>query len=378
MEYTVKDAVRDAVTTGVKMIDQSGHRDTSSPIWPPVVVRKEQFDAESTRLGSLAQPQYGIRRALLVHPESTLNSFTPGIRVAIEVLNAGEETTPIAENGSSVSLCIAGRGQATINEEVVDFDTLDTWSTPNMAISKVINTGDERQVRLVFSDAPLLELLWARYVDDSYVPHRDDAYTRDPLADYVYNMPTGEGGIRTYQGLIDPEIVVQRPHIWRWQEVRSYLNAMRKEGLDQRASSIALLWNPATGRFNGTTNTLTAYMSGGQDPSWMPDRYRMARSHRHTVTAINYAIAGEWRTVVERHDIRWSPGDLVLTAPAWGIHANGSCDPEPYTFTVQDAALHAAMNTSLFQEYMSKSPILLGAQPGFRSGAEPEPNRVGA
>jgi gentisate 1,2-dioxygenase len=356
----------------VMFVDRSGTDDETAPLWSAVKITKEEIDAEIDRLAGLPEPQNGRRRSLLVHEDSTWGSFTPGIEVAIEVLCPGEEARPYAHNGSSVGFCIGGEGEAQIDDDVIGFSRFDVWSIPNMAVWQHRNTGKDVQARLMFSDAPLLRLLRSHYVDPDFRRPEVGPHERDAEADRFYPMPSGGGAIKPYQAFIDPELVEQRPLVWKWDEVRAHLNSMDKSSLDWRVASIAMLWNPRTGRTHGSTNTLTAWMSGGRDPQWTESKFRMARSHRHSVTAINYSVSGQWRTVVEREDIRWGPGDLVITAPGWGIHSNGTCDEEAYTFTLQDSALHGALNTGLFQEYMRRPPVLLGSHPGFHAAEEPE------
>lgn len=354
-----------------RFVDFSGKDDVTSPIWRPLKVSKAEIDAEVERLASLPKPNNGRRYSHIVHPDSQWNSLTPGIRVTIEVLLPGEEMALPLQSSSSVGFCVAGNGEAEIDGIRHDIGVFDVWSVPNMAAQRYRNSGDDLHVRMTFSDAPLLEQLYALYVEGDDVPaksaHDGAPHVRDPMADFVYQMPSGNGAIKTFHAFVDPDVVEQHSRLWKWPEVRNFLNGMDKDLPDLRAAIIAMLWNPATGRTNGSTNTLTAWMSGGIDPNWTEPKWDMARSHRHSITAINYAVSGKWRTVVERQDITWDPGDLVITAPAWGRHSNGRCDREAYTFTVQDTSLHGAMNTSIVQEYLDRRPILLGSHNGFKA-----------
>jgi len=62
-------------------------------LWPPVVITKEEIDAEIERLASLPVPANGRLRALIVHPRNKLsNGLAPGIQVALDVLKPGERT----------------------------------------------------------------------------------------------------------------------------------------------------------------------------------------------------------------------------------------------------------------------------------------------
>lgn len=352
-------------------VDASGTSDDMPRFWDAFKVSKEQIDGEIERLKSLARPTNGRRRSYIVHPQSNRNSITPGLRATIEVVMPGEAVELTPSNASSVGICIEGQGRAVVDGKSFDMAVHDTLSVPNMAPQAYTNTGDTAYVRLVFSDAPLLEYLRALYVSDAVglgtSPAEPIEHHRDPMADFIYPMPTGGGALKTYHAFIDPEVVEQSAHLWKWEEVKAFLNDMDKNTKDLRAAIITMYWNPATGRTHGSTNTITAWMSGGVDPNWTGKKWHMARSHRHNVTAMNYAIAGNWKTIVEREEITWGPGDLVLTAPAWAAHSNGRFDREAYTFAIQDNALLAAMNSTILQEYVNKPVIHLGARPGFEA-----------
>lgn len=356
-------------------LDQTLVSEATSQVWPALKVSREQIEAEVARLVALPEPADGsVRRSLIVHPNSRFRSLTPTIRVAIEVILPGERTSVTTRSSSSVELCIGGAGVAEVDGTRFETSKHDTWSVPNLTAKWHEAAGNAPYVRLVFSDEPLLEYLAAHYVNNDYRAAVGDGteHVREPMADFAYPMPTGGGSLKTYAGLMDPEVVRHRPKHWKWNEVKAYLDGLDKSGPDYRSAIIALLWDDATGRSNGSTNTLTAFISGGFDPTWIEGKYRMARSHRHSMAAINYAFAGDWQTVVEGERIRWSEGDLVLTAPAWALHTNGSCSQQPYTFAMQDAALMASMNASVVQEYVGQQPILIGSHSGFNTSIDTE------
>ena len=372
MASVVLDSKEAAPRTGSPFVDASGAQDSMPGFWRAFKVSKEEIDGEIDRLKSIPRPENGRRRSYIVHPQSTRNSITPGIRASIEVVMPGEVLEPLASNASSVGICIEGQGRVVIDRKSFDMTKHDTLSVPNMAYQSYANTGDTAYVRLVFSDAPILEYLSALYVSDK--PGQADtgaeatgAHHRDPMADFIYELPTGGGALKTYHAFIDPEVVEQEARLWRWEEVKDFLNNMDKNTEDLRAAIIAMYWNPQTGRTHGSTNTITAWMSGGVDPNWTGKKWDMARSHRHNVTAMNYAVAGNWKTIVEREEILWGPGDLVLTAPAWAAHSNGRFDREAYTFAIQDNALLGALNSTIMQEYVNRPALHLGARPGFEA-----------
>jgi gentisate 1,2-dioxygenase len=353
-------------------VDQTGTEAASSPLLEPLKVSRAEIEREIERLASLPTPKTGRRRSVIVHPELGSGAFLPAIEIALEVLLPGERTPPYAELASAVGLCIRGEGRAVVGPKALDFSLWDIWSIPNMSVRSHVNTGSELQARLMFSDVPLLRYLRSHYVEtvpavDGRAPRE---HIRDERADVVTELSTGAMA-RTYEGLIDPPVLDQQALLWRWTEMREYLNSLNKDLADSRAADIALLWNPSSGRANGTTNTLTAYFAGGRtERTEGSPNYRMARSHRHMVAAINYPLMGSYQTIVERKKVTWEAGDLIITGPAWAVHSNGTRDDEAYTVGIQDLGLHMSMNTALWQEYLSQPPALLGAEVGFLKDEE--------
>lgn len=343
--------------------------ETTSAIWPALKIPKLAIEAEIERLAAGNADCDGRRRSAIVHPSSKWNSLTPGIRATLEVILPGECFSVRPQSSSSVSLSILGRCHADVDDRSFPVNRYDVWSVPNLARQTYRNDSSETHARLTFSDAPLFEQLWAHYVEETAAPggRPPSPRQRDPRADLSFPLRTAPAAVKTYHAFVDPEIVEQVPVHWPWEEVHEFLATLDKSHEDWRASMIALLWNRATGRTNGSTNSLTAFMSGGVYQNWQDGHYDMARTHRHSITAVNYALTGNWRTIVEGEEILWGPGDLVITAPAWGRHSNGTCDREAYTFTVQDASLHGALNSSVHQEYMNRPPVLLGSHAGFEA-----------
>jgi gentisate 1,2-dioxygenase len=113
-----------------------------------------------------------------------------------------------------------------------------------------------------------------------------------------------------------------------------------------------------TGRTNGTTPNFFATMT--IRPANIVDR-----PHRHTSAAINYYFAGKGRSTVEGKVYQWEAGDLMLSAPGWGVHNHASYDQPVYELTVQDQPLNILMESLLWQEDLKHPWALLGAQTGF-------------
>jgi len=78
-------------------------------------------------------------------------------------------------------------------------------------------------------------------------------------------------------------------------------------------------------------------------------------------------FAGRGRSTVEGQVYEWQAGDLMLSAPGWGVHNHASYDEPVYELTVQDQPLNIAMESLLWQEQMQLPVVVLGAQAGFET-----------
>ena len=169
-----------------------------------------------------------------------------------------------------------------------------------------------------------------------------------------------------YERLIDPPAVPSPALHWPWHQVKAHLDKLVALGDTYRGRRLYLLYNPATGRTNGTTPNFFATMT--IRPPGIVDR-----PHRHVSAAINYYFEGSGRSVVAGRTYHWQAGDLMLSAPGWAIHHHASGpDDHVYELTVQDQPLNIAMESLLWQEDLKRAPRVLGTEQGFAT------NRPGA
>lgn len=352
--------------TDARFVDGDGAPDAPPALWPALVIPRDRLEAEAERLASLPRPASGRRSALIVHPNATAPGLglAPGIQVSLDVLLPGERTRPVRHNSTLVCFCIRGRGTARVADRRIAFERFDVWNVPSMATYAHENDGDELQVRLTYSNAALLQKLHVHVVDESppetvegaAAEAERDASHRNPFGTF----PLGEDGtlLMPYERLIDPEAVVSRPLHWPWRDVKRHLDELVALGSSYVGRRLYLLYNPATGRTNGTTPSFFATMT------IRPPRI-VDRPHRHVSAAINYYFAGSGRSQVEGRSYSWRAGDLMFSAPGWGVHNHASHDEPVYELTVQDSPLHIAMESLLWQEDLKRPPAVLGAQPGF-------------
>ena len=336
-------------------------------LWPALVVTGEEIDREVERLAQRDIGADGRRRSLVVHPRATSPGLglAPGIRVALEVLKPGERTPPARHNSTQLGFCIGGGGTAHIAGREIAFERFDVWNHPSFAPYWFENRTGELQVLLTYSNAPLLEKLNVHVVDtDPPIdregagedPGEDDPRRASPFGTFGLGPDGAE--LMPYERLINPPAVESRPLHWPWKRVCEHLYRLEALGRDYVGRRLYLLYNPITGRTNGTTPGFFATMT--IRPPNIVDR-----PHRHTSAAINYYFQGRGRSTVEGEIIEWKAGDLMLSAPGWGVHNHASYDEIVHELTVQDQPFHIAGESLLWQEDLKRPAALLGAQVGF-------------
>jgi len=350
-----------------RFADRAGAKAPGITLWTPVVIPKEQIEAEVKRLAGAPAPANGRRTSLIVHPESKEPGLglAPGIQVSLNVLLPGEHTAPIRHNSTQVNFCIEGGGHTIINGELIRFTQYDVWVHPSMGIYSHFNDTNRIQVRLTYSNAALLEKLNIHYVEDNpaeetgevaEAKHADPDEAPNPFADMI--PLDGGAQLLSYERLVNPPVIEQRPLHWPWAKVKAELDKLAALGKGYVGRRLYLLYNPVTGRTNGTTNNFFAAITI-RPPSIVD------KPHRHTSAAINYFFGGYGKSIVDKKSYTWKAGDLMLTAPGWAVHNHASGDEPVYELTIQDQPLNLAMDSLLWQEDLREAPRLLGSQKGF-------------
>ncbi|MEE8214144.1 MAG: gentisate 1,2-dioxygenase, partial [Alphaproteobacteria bacterium] len=228
-----------------ELVERSGRQspdthtwgDHSLDLWDPFIVRKDRIDAEAARLSQIAAPNNGVRRTYFVHPraeEGTL-SFTPGISCSLDVLNPGEETAFVRQNASVIDFPIQGGGKVAMGEQIFGMECYDLLTVPAMCVHKYINDTENVQVRLRYSNAPLLERLKVHWLDeDPPLPGAEDIEVTEsaeeeageaPKSPYGTFQLTEDGAyLKPYEELINPEPIEVKPHHWPWDKVKEELD----------------------------------------------------------------------------------------------------------------------------------------------------------
>ncbi len=347
--------------------DETGSKPKALDLWAPIVIPKEEIDAEIERLASLPAPANGRRRSLVVHPKNRLSKgLAPGIEVAIDVLKPGERTMPYRQNSTQVNFVIQGDGTSAVGGKRFDVALYDVWNTPSMQPHWHQNSGKGLFVRLTYSNAPLLEMMNVHYAEEnpkSVAPaehetlsEEDNKRRTSPFGTFQLN---DDGAyLMPYEILINPPTVQSPALHWPWADVKAHLDKLEALGKDYIGRRLYLLYNPMTGRTNGTTPNFFATMT--IRPPKIVDR-----PHRHTSAAINYYFHGTGRSTVEGEVYQWKAGDLMLSAPGWAVHNHASHDDYVYELTVQDQPLNLAMESLLWQESLKLPMAVLGVEEGL-------------
>jgi len=356
-----------------RFLDRAGQgaRDENT-YWAPIVVTKKEIDTEVERLAGLPEPANGRRESLIVHPLAAASApgFAPGIQVKLSVLKPGEKTAEFRHNATEVNFCIGGSGQTLVAGRRIAFAQYDVWNHPSHAIYRHVNDGKDLQVRLTYSNAPLLQHMQVYLPEDEPAADlhpvedaEEKAHKSDPQRKSPFGMiPLGkEGGmLMPYEILINPQTVESKPLHFPWKDVKRELDKLESLGKDYAGRRLYMMYNPVTGRMNGVTPNFFATIT--IRPPKIVDR-----PHRHVSAAINYYFHGKGYSMVAGNRYEWAAGDLMLSAPGWAVHNHASYDGHVYELTIQDQPLNIYMESLLWQEDLKKPAALLGSQPGFET-----------
>jgi gentisate 1,2-dioxygenase len=344
-------------------VDRTGLPYEQPKLLKPVIVSKEDIEAEVDRLAGLPAPVNGRRMSLICNPASGVGSgFTPGTGIALCVLKPGELTKPVRHNSSQVNFCIQGAGRTVIDGQEIRYSQYDTWNTPPWSVYEHFNDTSELQVRLTYSNQPLLEKMNVHVVDEDpaspAASGNGDGHAQPVNPFGTFEIGNSGAFLMPYEKLINPDVKKHQALLWPWTEVKRELQKLTSLGQSYKGRRLYLLYNPTTEHTNGTTNNFFATIT--VRPANIVDR-----PHRHTAAAVNYFFSGRGFSIVEGERYEWKSGDLMLTAPGWAIHNHAAYDEPVYELTIQDSPLNIWMGSLLWQENLNQPLEVLGATGGF-------------
>jgi gentisate 1,2-dioxygenase len=351
-----------------RFIDVSGKATThENTQWPPIVITKEEMDAEIERLASQPAPANGRRESLIAHPLAGARTpgMAPGIAVKLSVLKPGERTAPFRHNATEVNFCIQGGGHTVVGGKQIRFAQYDVWNHPSYLVYAHANDTKDLQVRLTYSNASLLQFMETYVAEENPQPELhaiekeeaiDDPRRKNPFGMFAIN---DDGGLlMPYETLINPQAVTSKPLHFEWAKVKPQLDKLEALGKEYVGRRLYMYYNPVTGRTNGITPNFFATMT--IRPPKIVDK-----PHRHSSAAINYYFSGRGYSVVAGNRYEWKAGDLMLSAPGWAVHNHASYDDYVYELTVQDQPLNIVMESLLWQEDLKHPAAVLGTELGF-------------
>ena len=188
------------------------------------------------------------------------------------MLRPGEQSAPIRHNSTQLNFCIGGSGHSIVNGKRIGFGQYDVWNFPSMVTYWHVNDGKDVQVRLSYSNSPLLEKMNVHIVDEAPPPLIGAVGGTEPAADLAeadggtdkrevnpygtFQLNDDGAWLMPYETLINPEAVDSKALHWPWQDVKRELDKLQALGKDYAGRRLYLLFNPMTGRFNGTTPQL--------------------------------------------------------------------------------------------------------------------------
>lgn len=351
--------------TGKPMAPCQPHQVKPARDWPPVIVSGAMIDREIERLADLPRPANGRRQVMFVHPSAPDpgRGLTPGVQVTLDVLLPGEETVPLRRNATEVNFCIRGSGMTMVGERVIEYQRYDAWNHPSFQTYRHLNQSRDLQARLTYSNAALLEMMRVHMVEEDPPEEPLSPLAAGPSGHSLETFTIGDDGaaLMPYETLISPACVPSQALHWPWRTVKDKLDTLEALGSDYVGRRLYLLYNPRTGRFNGTTPNFFATLT--IRPGGIVDK-----PHRHVSSAINYYFRGSGYSRVEGKRYEWQAGDLMVSAPGWAVHNHASYDGEPvYELTIQDQPLNIYMESLLWQEDLAQPARILGSQEGFET-----------
>src|SRR5437764_2606674 len=223
---------------GYRFVDRTGAGQEKTQLIPSVLIKRAEVEAEVERLAGLPAPANGRRVSMVSYPAAGAgDGLTPGIAVSLCVLKPGESTRPVRHNSFLVDFCIRGAGRTEIEGRRIDYKKYDVWTTPPWSVYRHFNDTDELQVRLSYSNSPLLEKLQVYVVDENPEMSNETEDSAEAATDPARVSPygtlrlTGDGAyLMPYEKLVNPDRVEIRPLHWPREMVKDELDQLRTLG----------------------------------------------------------------------------------------------------------------------------------------------------
>ncbi len=268
-----------------------------------------------------------------------LQLFNPGLDgrwattntmiAAVQLLLPGEVARAHRHTPTAIRFIMEGAGAYTsVDGERVYMAPGDLILTPSWAWHDHGNETDTPVVWMDGLDIPLVQALNAMFFqlyDAPQVPLSKPTNASVQLHGHVSLSPTW---------------VKERPQsspllLYSWEKTWQSLCALRDvEGAEH--DDIALEYiHPQTGR--ALLPTMACWIQ-------MIRPGKRLRAHRHTGSAVYYAVEGAGETIIDGRRFAWGKGDIIVL-PSWALHehANASLREAAVLFSIQDRPVLEAL-----------------------------------
>lgn len=134
-----------------------------------------------------------------------------------------------------MNFCIRGAGESIIDGTEIRYAQYDVFNTPSWSVYEHQNNTNELQVRLTYSNAPLLEKMKVHIVDhEPKVGGKKKTFGSEHAggASPYGTFPISDDGacLMPYEKLINPDVVEQRPLHFPWSRVEKELAKLASLG----------------------------------------------------------------------------------------------------------------------------------------------------
>ncbi|WP_421849262.1 AraC family ligand binding domain-containing protein [Novosphingobium sp.] len=359
-----------------QLIDARTVPEPTLEVWPIATARGLDIQDALARLADGPPGADGRREIIVAHPyaDPQMPGLAPAIEVRFGILLPGEQTKARRSNASSFSMALAGGATKHVGVAAREIMPRDSWTTPAMQIETLKAAPSEAFHYVTFSNAPFLQKINALY-RESNPPADEDLkaaleqgallsahVTRaKEVAGGPISLGAGYGQLLPYEHLIDPEAVANPPLHWPWADLAQQLGIVRNVGKGYTGRPLWCLYNPATERRNGTTQSFFATVTSAPANA-------TGNAHRHMSAAINLILDGSGYSIVGGQRVDWAAGDIMLSAPGWAVHGHSIGPEGAVILTIQDHPLHIGSESLIWQENVDGGPILtLGSEAGFQT-----------
>ena len=255
---------------------------------------------------------------------------TSTLIAAIQVLLPGEVARAHRHTPVAIRFIMEGSGAYTkVDGERVYMEPGDLILTPSWSWHDHGNDTANTVVWLDGLDVPLvqaLEAMFFQFYDQRQVPDSLEASTSQRLHGYAGLNPTWV-----------KEKTAQSPLlVYSWKQTWDALSGLRSQQGDPQDGIALEYTHPHTG--GPVLPTMACWIQ-------LLRPGERLQAHRHTGSAVYYAVQGSGMTVIDGQAFNWSKGS-VIALPPWAMHehANLSATEDAVLFSIQDTPVIMATN----------------------------------